>query len=75
MFSRKRLFLTIFLVLLLAFSFASIAAANQLTVTAIVNGKKVPVNVIQGKKEPGPTNWNPWQDPKITVGYNTVELI
>ncbi|NMB40439.1 MAG: sporulation protein [Firmicutes bacterium] len=75
MFSRKRLFLTIFLVLLLAFSFASIAAANQLTVTAIVNGKKVPVNVIQGKEGTRSTYKLeiPWQDlennGKVTIQY------
>lgn len=76
---RKRLLVIFSLVLLLIFSLVSTATATQVTATAIINGKSVPVNVIPG----GSGNQAsykleiPWQDlqgnGKVTIRY-TIDL-
>jgi len=67
------------LVLLLVFSLVSTAAAAPVTATVTINGKKVPVNIIQvGEgKQPVYRIEVPWQDlsgnKKITI-YYTINL-
>ena len=79
MLKKKRFLVMVSLVLLLVFSLVFTAAAAQVTGTVTINGKKVPVNIIQvGEgKQPVYRIEVPWQDfwgnKKITI-YYTISL-
>lgn len=74
MFVRKRFLMTVLLVLLIVFSLVSTAAAQQITGTIIINGQRIPVNIIQekGGDQPLYKIEIPWQDAR---GNRTITIL